>query len=344
MSKESSKFKQIYNPSSIAIVVLSFSFLIIALVILFFITRYSHDVSDIEFLNKFLLVIVAGTFLIISMFISFIGMLTVFMAWLKGKNKKISQYLFLTNLILFLSPGSLWYAKLYLAEQSEIDTAEAYYQSLSLDQKLAYSLKGGKPPSYTSDVDHISLLIKEGADINALNNYGRSPLCDSSLEQGNIDTMKLILDRGAAVNHRCANGETALHFVARECNEKKMEVLGMYNADFTLVSDDHKNSFHLLLEEFYRDEASCVETVLIMKKFGVDINMSDRNGNTILHIIAPRGKLSLLQVLIEAGVDTKIKNSKGQTALDLARQSFEKNTALKYQEAFDYLVENENKI
>ena len=76
----------------------------------------------------------------ILMLFSVIGMILVFIAWIKKTDRKISEYIFLAHLILVLSPWGLGYLVLFIEEQKRHSQERAHYKSMTLDQQLAYQL------------------------------------------------------------------------------------------------------------------------------------------------------------------------------------------------------------
>jgi ankyrin repeat protein len=53
---------------------------------------------------------------------------------------------------------------------------------------------------------------------------------------------------------------------------------------------------------------------------GADINGQNDGGNTILHYCASFGRLSMCKHLIRNGANVLIKNKRGETAYDMAKQ------------------------
>ena len=51
---------------------------------------------------------------------------------------------------------------------------------------------------------------------------------------------------------------------------------------------------------------------------GSNINLQDNNGNTALHIAIVKGNIGLVNILLDAGADSKIKNNDGQDAEHIA--------------------------
>ena len=67
-----------------------------------------------------------------------------------------------------------------------------------------------------ADARSVKLLLDRGADINARDAEGRTaPMIAASFEPVAVDTVKLLIDRGADVNATSAKGQTALDFAKR---------------------------------------------------------------------------------------------------------------------------------
>ena len=86
-------------------------------------------------------------------------------------------------------------------------------------------------------------------------------------------------------------------------------------ADATLVTD-RGNS--LLLIALKRDD---MDTALWTLDNGVDVNAASTSAehSTALMVAAAKGKLEMVELLLERGADPLVTNSDGKTALELAR-------------------------
>jgi ankyrin repeat protein len=67
---------------------------------------------------------------------------------------------------------------------------------------------------YCSRTDHVRALLENGADINAMTNEGKTALMMAA-HQGCFDTVKHLLDRGAAVRQKDIYGKTAQDFAEK---------------------------------------------------------------------------------------------------------------------------------
>lgn len=134
---------------------------------------------------------------------------------------------------------------------------------------------------------YIRRLLSAGADLdlNARDELGKTPLHYAVLTR-DPEFVSLLLDYSskASINSSEINGETLLHTAA-----------GMGNTPVV----------RLLLENGAK----------------VSLNTPNQQGNTALMLAVEFNSADTVALLLEAGADPSLKNSQGQTALDLARQS-----------------------
>ena len=124
-------------------------------------------------------------------------------------------------------------------------------------------------------------LIKEGQNVNALNDEGVSVLM-TACRWGDSLVVKYLLKHGATVNEPLSNaGRTPLMV---GCS---------YYARMNVI------------------------TLLI--KAGAKVNLAENNGKTALILAASSGKVEIVNYLLKMGADPKIKDKAGKTALDYAK-------------------------
>ena len=154
------------------------------------------------------------------------------------------------------------------------------------------------------------LLIDNGADVNARNNKGETPLFYSN----HPEFAKLLIKYGADVNARNNDSETPLFYV------KKLAFAKLFidnGADVNARNNDGNTPLHL-----NRNYKSIVK--LLIEK-GVDVNARNNDGNTPLHNYKRKFPFDFLWVgparlLIKNGADVNAKNNKGETPLFYARE------------------------
>jgi ankyrin repeat protein len=75
-----------------------------------------------------------------------------------------------------------------------------------------------------NDTRVLEILIRSGADVNAGNNEGETPLMIAALK-GNPDNVKLLLNAGANINARDQRGETPLKHAMERNHSEVIEML-----------------------------------------------------------------------------------------------------------------------
>jgi ankyrin repeat protein len=129
-------------------------------------------------------------------------------------------------------------------------------------------------------------LLKEGADVNAHDQKGLTPLMAVSFA-GNAEMAKVLLERGARVNDQSIDGKTALHYAA--------------------------------------EHSHAADVISVLLKAGADLNVKSNAtsgylpGATPLIIAASVGNASAVELLLKAGADSNALTLSRMTALDVAR-------------------------
>jgi hypothetical protein len=113
----------------------------------------------------------------------------------------------------------------------------------------------------------------------------RDRLLADSLSQGSLMTARLLVDHGARVDARDAQGRPMVHLAATD--------LGLWTLP----------KLHLLAVS------------------GADFQARDARGRTALHAAAECGNVEAVTVLIGKGLDIYARDSEGKTPMDLARES-----------------------
>ncbi len=133
------------------------------------------------------------------------------------------------------------------------------------------------------------LLIAHGADINAADIFGRTPLHNVVQNYGseNIAMLDILLAHGANVHAFDHDGLTPLH---------------------TAV----KNGNSLAIQRFLAH--------------GMSINTQDEDGDTPLHIAAAAANLAVAALLLSDGAQVSARNRAGDTPLHAAMHAFQYNT------------------
>ncbi len=143
----------------------------------------------------------------------------------------------------------------------------------ALDQQMVEA-------AFVCDLMRVRTLLARGADPNARDDQGRTPIFSAVLG-GSVALLGLLLETKADVNARDERGATALHVAAEE-----------------------------VLPE--------AATLLIGR--GADVNAQDEEGNTPLSraVFFARGRYDVVRLLMKAGARDDIANRAGETPRQLA--------------------------
>ena len=176
----------------------------------------------------------------------------------------------------------------------------------------AQNMSGKSPLHEAARAGHtamVNLLIDNGADINATDATGKTVLIDS-IQSGNTDLVKLLIYRGASPLIQEMYGRNAYHAAAESGNIALINIIREAGGN-ALSRDTHgKTPFSLVLDK----SEEVIKAVL-----GSNLNLSDSDGNTPIHIaVAGRVSYSKLSMLIAMRYPLNRRNSLGQTPLSLA--------------------------
>ncbi len=166
-------------------------------------------------------------------------------------------------------------------------------------------------------------LVDHGVNVNTPIAHGPTPLM-SVVQSGNYDLAKHMLDNGADINVVHSDGWSPVMYAVQlsgisSRGNKMMDLLLKYNPDLNLKNDKGEPIFFKL---------SDYKHIRNLKQFGLDLNMQDANGDTLLmreykRFSSDMGKCAML---LSNGTDPNIQNNDGETALMIAasQKAFEK--------------------
>ena len=133
----------------------------------------------------------------------------------------------------------------------------------------------------------------------------------SAAERGDAAMVERLLDEGASVDVRDANGRTALVAAAYGNHLATAEALVRDGADVN-AKDGTEQSAYLISTSEVGDDARLLE---LMLQNGADVRSLDSYDGTGLIRAADRGHVRIVETLLETGTDVDRVNNLGWTAL-----------------------------
>lgn len=173
---------------------------------------------------------------------------------------------------------------------------------------------------FYGNLEVISWLLDHGADVNAEDQDGHTPLWKACQTfgrwwQDQTSAIEMLLHRNARINHANNKGRTVLHLACEEGHLDLAEALLARGADIHLASVDKDTPLHLACEH---GRAAVVE-FLLSKKAVIDPEIdNDTVVRTPLHSACQGGQPDVVKLLLARGARVDVKNSDGQTPIHIA--------------------------
>jgi len=195
--------------------------------------------------------------------------------------------------------------------------------------------------AYYGNFNAIEILIKQGADVNQIDENGRYPLHNAA-SKGYVDIIEVLIKHGAKVNQEDKkNKNSPLHLAVKHGNLLAVETLIKHEANVNQIKKDLLSPLTIAASKGYIDimellikhganvnysteyysplfKASSfglLDPVDILLKNGADVNYADYLGATPLHITTKNGNTGIIDLLIKNGANVNHKDHLGNTLL-----------------------------
>ena len=169
------------------------------------------------------------------------------------------------------------------------------------------------------DIDFalIKSLVSNGADVNAKDDDGYTPLNLAVRRHYNLELVKFLVSQGADVNVKDKHGCTPLHEAAKwNENVEVVKFLVSQGADVNAKNDAGCTPLH---GAAFRNKN--VEVVNFLVSKGADMNAKSKFGSIPLHGAARSNTVEVVEFLVSQGADVNMKDDAGYTPLHRAVSS-----------------------
>ncbi len=196
--------------------------------------------------------------------------------------------------------------------------------------------------SARGQTDVIGTMLDNGADVNAPNKHGKTPLMLAA-GNGRVDTVKLLLSRNAIISARDIDGMTALMMASSSGEAAVAEVLVAHGADINVTNNYNASAITnaaffnkvatleaLLKSDIKVDpeigESSLLiaaglgndEVIIRLLNYGINVNATGKKGRTPLMAAVEFNHPSTVKLLLESKADAKVRDSEGNSVMQIA--------------------------
>jgi ankyrin repeat protein len=201
---------------------------------------------------------------------------------------------------------------------------DARAQDTQIDRLLVEECRRG-------NAEKVAELLKQGANPKAESRGGITALHQAA-SRGHVEVMRLLIDRGADVNAKDVHGRTPMGEAVGNHDPAAVKALLSAKAkpdDFALGQAGwlgRIEAVNLLLDATWDPSTGIVRAaqgghvkiVQLLLERGASVQAKSADGNTALHTGALQGGLETVQLLLRSKADPNVTNHEGRTPLHMA--------------------------
>ena len=201
---------------------------------------------------------------------------------------------------------------------SEEETRVKRELSLSQEQKNQLNREFRKAIENGDERSKLEKLVTMGADINAADVNGVTPLFEA-VYACNPAALNYLVDKGADVNVKSRNGETLLHRAAERGDFESLKRLIGEGLDVNAKDGDERTPLSHAVFIGYSNLHNFNAIDLLMSN-GAELDVKDKFGETPLHWAALNGLKPVKHLVEVHNADVNVKTDEGKTLLHIAAE------------------------
>lgn len=178
----------------------------------------------------------------------------------------------------------------------------------------------------------IKYFISKGVDINKVDKDGNTPFMNASASNTDIQLLTYLSTLIKNVNLANKKGETALTMAVRNNTPDVVSLLISKGADLKVVDAAGDNLVAYLIQSYSAQRGTEIfeAKLKLLQEKGVNFNATQKNGNTLYHLVLAKDDFALLKRIESFKIDVNAKNKEGIAPLHKAAMTAKDDSVMKY--------------
>jgi len=168
-------------------------------------------------------------------------------------------------------------------------------------------------------IEEIKSLISANAENSNIDtkDYNDNTALHVACRIGNIEIIKLLLDKGTNINAQNFSKTTPLYIAVLNNNFDLVNLLLSKGADVNISDILGKTPLMLALQsvENQKDSDTSYKMVKLLLDNGAGLNAKDKNGEYVIHYAAKYPNINIVKLLVEKGIDVNQTDVDGNTPI-----------------------------